>query len=132
MGGSNYKAPCQLVGDFIKGKPSKNFGRVKPTYPIGVEFANLNELLPEYLTTPMKKALVDMDKRLKGFCSDDAILTGVETRTSSPVRILRGDDFASLTLKNLYPAGEVGYAGGIMSSALDGINVAKAIMQKYQ
>ncbi len=132
LGGSDYSAPCQLLGDFIEGRPSKTFGRVKPTYPLGVKFVDLNELLPQYLSTPIKMAFLDMEKRLNGFADKDAVLTAIETRTSSPVRIIRGENYSSLTVENLYPSGEVGYAGGIMSSALDGISVARAIMKKYK
>lgn len=131
LGGGDYVAPCQLVGDFLSGKDSSNFGKVKPTYPLGLKFARLDKFLPDYLTESLKKSIIDMNNRLKGFNDEDAILTAVETRTSSPVRIVRGEDLSSINVSNLYPAGEVGYAGGIMSAALDGIKIANKIIDKY-
>lgn len=131
LGGGDYVAPCQLVGDFLSGKESFSFKKVKPTYPLGTKFARLDTFLPNYLIEPLKKAIIDMNSRLNGFCDNDAILTAVETRTSSPVRILRGENLSSINVNNLYPIGEVGYAGGIMSSALDGVKVANQIIKKY-
>ena len=131
LGGSDYSAPCQLVGDFLSDKVSTKFGKVKPTYPF-VKFVDLNTLFSKEICTALKLGLVDMDKKIKGFSSYDAILTAPETRTSSPVRIIRGDNFASISHINLYPVGEVGYAGGIMSSALDGIKVTENILNKYR
>ena len=131
-GGSNYNAPVQLVGDFINGRESKSFERIKPTYPIGTTFARLDKLLPENVVKPLQAGIKDMDRRLRGFAVSDAVLTGVETRTSSPVRIVRGEKLCSLNFENAYPCGETGYAGGIMSAALDGIKVANAILQKYE
>lgn len=127
-GGGDYKAPAQRVGDFLQGKKTTAWGKVTPSYPIGVEPCNLSEVLPEIITATLKRALPDMDKRLKGFCSPDAVLTAPETRTSAPVRIERDQSMQSVTVKGLYPCGEgAGYAGGITSSAVDGIKVADAI-----
>ncbi len=131
-GGENYNAPVQLVGDFIAERDSKSFGKVKPTYPVGVNFARLDKMLPEYLVKPLQAGIKDMDRRLRGFAANDAVLTGVETRTSSPVRIVRTEKLCSVTFDNAYPCGETGYAGGIMSAALDGIKVAEAVSEKYR
>ncbi len=129
LGGGNFKAPVSLLGDFLNGTVSKEFKSVIPTYKPGVEFADLRECLPQFVSESIKYAFDDFDKKIKGFKSADAILTGVETRSSSPVRIIRGQDFQSITIKGLYPCGEGGgYAGGIMSAASDGIKVAQAIM----
>ena len=106
---------------------------VKPTYPRGVVPYPLHTLLPEGVADGIRLAITDMDRRLKGFADGNAILTGVESRTSSPVRIVRGGNFASLSAENLYPCGEgAGYAGGITSAAADGIRVAEAIISKYR
>lgn len=128
MGGSNYEAPGQLVGDFIAGKPSTALGSVEPSYKPGVKMTDLADALPEYAITAMREALLAFGKKIKGFDMHDAVLTGVETRTSSPLRITRGDDFQSLNTKGLYPAGEgASYAGGILSAGVDGIEVAEAV-----
>lgn len=128
VGGSNYNAPGQLVGDFISGKSSTAFGSVKPSYKPGVTLTNLSSCLPSYAINAIREALPAFDKQIKGFAMDDAVLTGVETRTSSPIRIKRGDDFQSINTKGLYPAGEgAGYAGGILSAAVDGIKAAEAV-----
>ena len=128
MGGSNYEAPGQLVGDFIAGKASTELGSVEPSYKPGVRMTDLAEALPEYAITAMREALPAFGKKIKGFDMHDAVLTGVETRTSSPLRITRGDDFQSLNVKGLYPAGEgASYAGGILSAGVDGIEVAEAV-----
>lgn len=128
MGGSNYEAPGQLVGDFIAGKASTELGSVEPSYKPGVKMTDLAEALPEYAITAMREALPAFGKKIKGFDMHDAVLTGVETRTSSPLRITRGDDFQSLNTKGLYPAGEgASYAGGILSAGVDGIEVAEAV-----
>lgn len=129
VGGGNYRAPVSRLEDFLSGRASKSFGEVLPTYKPGVSFADLNECLPEFVTESLKAAFLDFDKKIKGYKMADALLTGVETRSSSPVRILRGEDLQSLTVKGLYPCGEGGgYAGGIMSAAADGIKVALAII----
>ncbi|MBS0308241.1 MAG: NAD(P)/FAD-dependent oxidoreductase [Proteobacteria bacterium] len=128
LGGGNYDAPGQLVGDFIKNRPSVALGAVTPSYKPGVHLGDLNPSLPDYAIAAIREALPQFDKQIKGFAMNDAVLTGVETRTSSPVRIQRGDDFQSINTKGLYPAGEgAGYAGGIMSAAIDGIKVAEAL-----
>ncbi len=130
-GGSSYAAPVQLVGDFLKGRTSDRFGEVLPTYAAGTKFADLAEALPQGVTEALKGGLLDMERRLKGFCNPSAVLTGVETRTSSPVRIERGEDMQSIGVEGLFPCGEgSGYAGGITSSAADGIRVADALFAK--
>ena len=128
LGGANYHAPGQLVGDFIAGKPSTAFGSVLPSYTPGVLLGDLGSCLPDYAIAAIREALPVFDKQLRGFAMRDAVLTGVETRTSSPVRVKRNDEFQSLNVRGLYPAGEgAGYAGGILSSAVDGIKVAEAV-----
>ncbi|WP_445145612.1 NAD(P)/FAD-dependent oxidoreductase [Dyella sp. Tek66A03] len=128
MGGSSYDAPAQLVGDFIAGTPSRELGSVQPSYKPGVHLTDLAPALPGYAIDAMREALPAFDRQIKGFAMHDALLTGVETRTSSPVRIRRGDDYQSLNTRGLYPAGEgAGYAGGILSAAVDGIRVAEAV-----
>ena len=128
LGGGGYLAPGQLVGDFIKGQPSTEFGSVIPSYQPGVHLTDLALSLPPYVTAAIGEALPAFERQIKGFCMPDAVLTGVETRTSSPLRITRGKDRQSLNVKGLYPAGEgAGYAGGIMSAGVDGIEVAEAV-----
>ncbi|GLR26927.1 NAD(P)/FAD-dependent oxidoreductase [Limnobacter litoralis] len=132
MGGSNYEAPGQLVGDFIAGRASTEFGSVIPSYKPGVHLTDLADALPEYAITAMREALPAFGKKIKGFDLRDAVLTGVETRTSSPVRIPRGEDYQSLNVKGLYPAGEgASYAGGILSAGVDGIEVAEALARNF-
>ncbi|WP_296891571.1 NAD(P)/FAD-dependent oxidoreductase [Thiobacillus sp.] len=127
LGGGNYEAPGQLVGDFLEGKSSTQLGSVEPSYKPGVHLTDLASALPDYAVEAIREALPAFDQQIKGFAMKDAVLTGVETRTSSPVRITRGDDFQSLNVKGLYPAGEgAGYAGGILSAGVDGIKVAEA------
>jgi hypothetical protein len=129
LGGKNYCAPGQLVGDFLAGRPSTAFGSVQPSYTPGVHLCDLSSALPDYVIAAMREAIPAFDKQIKGFAMHDAVLTGVETRTSSPIRIKRNnDDFQSLNTRGLYPAGEgAGYAGGILSAAVDGIKVAEAV-----
>jgi uncharacterized protein len=128
LGGGNYDAPAQRVGDFLAGKPSTDLGSVEPSYKPGVRLTDLASALPDYAIEAIREALPAFDQQIKGFAMTDAVLTGVETRTSSPVRITRGDDFQSLNVKGLYPAGEgAGYAGGILSAGVDGIKVAEAV-----
>ena len=128
LGGGNYDAPGQLVGDFLKGQPSRVLGRVEPSYKPGVHLTDLAGALPAYAITVMREALPAFERQIKGFSMPDAVLTGVETRTSSPLRITRGRDYQSLNVRGLYPAGEgAGYAGGIMSAGVDGIEVAEAV-----
>ncbi|MFP5407865.1 MAG: NAD(P)/FAD-dependent oxidoreductase [Gammaproteobacteria bacterium] len=132
LGGGNYDAPAQLVGDFIEGKPSTQLGSVEPSYKPGVHLTDLASALPDYAIEAIREALPAFDQQIKGYAMKDAVLTGVETRTSSPVRITRGDDFQSLNVKGLYPAGEgAGYAGGILSAGVDGIKVAEAVARDY-
>ncbi len=129
LGGSNYNAPGQLVGDFIAGRASTKLGSVEPSYKPGVQLGDLSSALPEYAITAIREALPAFDKQIRGFAMADAVLTGVETRTSSPIRIKRrDDDLQSLNTRGLFPAGEgAGYAGGILSAAVDGIRVAEAV-----
>ncbi len=130
MGGGNYFAPVQTAGDFLRGEKSISLGNVNPTYPIGVTCSNLKQLFPEFITNALKEAIPLMDRKIRGFALPDAVLTAVESRSSSPVRIIRGEDFQS-SVKGLYPCGEgAGYAGGIMSAAVDGIRVAEYILEK--
>lgn len=133
LGGKNYNAPAQLVGDFLNNKVSTSLGSVEPSYKPGVEFVDLRECLPEFVTTTMKEALKSLDNRLHGFAMHDAVLTGVETRSSAPVRIVRDEEtLQSSNTKNLYPCGEgAGYAGGIVTAAVDGIKCAEKIIVKY-
>ena len=127
-GGSSYAAPVQLVGDFLQDKVSDKFGEVLPTYGAGTSFCDLRSVLPTGVVSALKASLTDMDRKLKGFAASDAILTAVESRTSSPVRIERDESLQSVGVKGLYPCGEgAGYAGGITSSAADGIRVATAL-----
>jgi len=128
LGGGNYQAPAQLVGDFLAGKPSTALGSVLPSYTPGVHLCDLSSALPDYAIEAIREALPAFEKQIKGFSMHDAVLTGVETRTSSPVRITRNEDFQSVNTRGLYPTGEgAGYAGGILSAAVDGIKVAEAV-----
>lgn len=128
LGGGTYEAPGQLVGDFLAGRPSTELGSVLPSYQPGVRLGDLSSSLPGYAIEAIREALPAFDRKIKGFAMKDAVLTGVETRTSSPVRIQRNEDFQSLNTEGLYPAGEgAGYAGGILSAAVDGIKVAEAV-----
>lgn len=130
-GGCDYRAPAQLIGDFLLDRQSTAWGDVRPTYKPGVVFAPLKECLPDYVTDTLKEAILYFDTKLKGFAIQDGIMTGVETRSSSPVRINRDENFES-NIRGLYPVGEgAGYAGGIMSSAIDGVKTAEKIMEKY-
>ncbi len=128
LGGGTYEAPGQLVGDFIAGKASTEFGEVIPSYKPGVKLGDLHPSLPAYAIEAMREALPAFGRKIKGFDRHDAVLTGVETRTSAPLRITRGEDFQSLNVRGLYPAGEgAGYAGGILSAGVDGIKVGEAV-----
>lgn len=130
LGGGNYEAPGQLVGDFIKGIASTQLGSVEPSYQPGVHLTDLATSLPAYAIHAIREALPAFDRQIKGFSMYDAVLTGVETRTSSPLRMTRGQNMQSLNTKGLYPAGEgAGYAGGILSAGVDGIRVAEAVAQ---
>ncbi|QUM85032.1 MULTISPECIES: NAD(P)/FAD-dependent oxidoreductase [unclassified Moritella] len=128
IGGSNYDAPGQTVGDFLTGRGEGEFGDVVPSYKPGLKFTDLSKTLPPFAVAAIREAIPAFEKKIKGFSSKDATLTGVETRTSSPVSIKRGRDFQSVSTKGLYPAGEgAGYAGGILSAGIDGIKVAEAM-----
>jgi uncharacterized FAD-dependent dehydrogenase len=132
LGGETYAAPGQRVGDFLAGRASTAFERVLPSYKPGVRPTDLaepgHESLPAYAIEAIREALLAFARQIPGFAMDDAVLTGVETRTSSPLRIPRGKDLQSVDVAGLYPAGEgAGYAGGIMSAAVDGIEVAEAV-----
>ena len=129
LGGRNYQAPGQLVGDFLAGRPSTQFGEVLPSYTPGVHLTDLGTALPDYAIAALREAIPAFDKQIRGFARADAVLTGVETRTSSPIRVKRDDrTLQSINVRGLYPAGEgAGYAGGILSAAVDGIKVAEAL-----
>jgi uncharacterized protein len=132
LGGGGYMAPVQLVGDFLKDEISKGLGAVIPSYKPGYAFADLRKCLPDFVIKMLKEGLHTFDKKIQGFASADAVLTGVETRTSAPVRIERNERLQSRTLEGLYPTGEgAGYAGGIISAAVDGLKVAEAIMEEF-
>lgn len=132
LGGEDYSCPVQLVGDYLNNKTSSSFGDVIPSYPMGVKKVNLNGFLPKGLDMAIQHAIKDMGKRLVGFDSYDGVLSAVESRTSSPIRILRNEDLVSVSVDNLYPCGEgCGYAGGITSAGADGKKVANKIVQKY-
>ncbi len=128
LGGRNYSAPGQLVGDFVAGTPSRELGEVMPSYKPGVALGDLATALPAFAIEAMREAFPAFGRKIPGFDRHDAVLTGVETRTSSPIRITRGDDLQSLNTRGLYPAGEgAGYAGGILSAGVDGLRVAEAL-----
>lgn len=132
-GGKSYQAPAQDVGHFLQGKPGLTIGRVKPTYQLGVQPCDYRELFPNFVIEMLKSGLQVFDRKLHGFAAADTIMTGIETRTSSPVRILRAENLQSTTVSGIYPCAEgAGYAGGIMSSAVDGIRTAQAIIAQYQ
>jgi uncharacterized protein len=131
MGGSDYNAPGQLVGDFVRNQASTQLGGVEPSYKPGVTLGSLNAALPGYAIEAIREALPAFAKKIKGFDMHDAVLTGVETRTSSPLKIPRGDDLQSTNTQGLYPAGEgASYAGGILSAGVDGIKVAEAVARR--
>lgn len=139
IGGKDYRAPAQLLGDFMKDRASSsnsistNGSSVFPTYLPGVTPADLRECLPSFVTDTMKEAIPHLDRKLNGFALEEAVLTGVETRSSSPVRLLRDENYESVSTPGIYPAGEgAGYAGGIVSSAVDGIKIAEAVARKYR
>ncbi len=132
LGGGDYTAPAQLVGDFLADRPSHELGAVRPTCPTGVLLGDIAQVLPARVIEVMRAALVQMDQKLKGFALPDAVLTAPETRSSSPVRILR-DEFLQSNLRGLYPCGEgAGYAGGIVSAAVDGIRCAEMVLRDEQ
>ncbi len=128
LGGGDYSAPAQRVGDFLGGRASTDIGAVLPSYKPGVRLCDLATALPDYAIQAMREALPALDRQIKGYAMADALLTAVETRTSSPLRITRGADYQSINTHGLYPAGEgASYAGGIYSAAIDGIEVAQAV-----
>ena len=128
VGGENYEAPGQLVGDFLAQRPSTALGSVVPSYKPGVRLGDLSDVLPAYAIDAMREALPVFGRKIKGFDMHDAVMTGVETRTSSPLKISRGDNYQSLNTAGLYPAGEgASYAGGILSAGVDGIKVGEAL-----
>jgi len=128
LGGENYSAPGQLIGDFLAGTPSIAFGDVEPSYTPGVHLTDLSGLLPDYATDALREAIPAFERKIRGFSRPDGLLTAVETRTSSPIRIKRDEQYQSVNTKGLYPAGEgAGYAGGIFSAGVDGIRVAEAV-----
>lgn len=128
LGGENYNAPGQLVGDFLADRASKNLGKVTPSYTPGIHLTDLSEALPKFAIDAIREAIPAFDKQIKGFAMHDALLTGIETRTSSPIRIKRKEDGQSLNTVGLFPSGEgAGYAGGILSAGIDGIKAAEAV-----
>ena len=128
LGGENYNAPGQLVGDFLAGRASQAFGEVQPSYKPGVTLGSLESALPGYAIAAIREAMPAFERQIRGYAMHDAVFTGVETRTSSPVRITRDDSLQSLNTRGLYPAGEgAGYAGGILSAGVDGIRIAEAV-----
>lgn len=133
LGGSSFRAPAQLVGDFLQDVPSTEQGSIAPTYPRGVNWGNVASCLPSYISDTLRGAITRLDQQLKGFAMADAVLTGVETRSSSPVRVVRTQDLQSPSATGLWPCGEgAGYAGGIMSAATDGIRIAEAVVEQYR
>jgi uncharacterized FAD-dependent dehydrogenase len=132
LGGGEFRAPAQLVGDFLQGCPSAAFGDVRPSYRPGVVVSDLSDCLPDYVAASLREALGAFGRKLRGFDRADAVLTGVETRSSSPVRFPRGPRFESVNVAGLYPAGEgAGHAGGIISSAVDGIRAGEEIIADH-
>jgi uncharacterized FAD-dependent dehydrogenase len=130
LGGRNYNAPAQLVGDFLAGRPSTGLASVTPSYQPGVSPGDLSLALPAFAIAAIREAIPAFDRQIKGFAMSDAVLTGIETRTSSPICIRRDNDYQSINTRGLYPAGEgAGYAGGILSAGIDGIKVAEAVAQ---
>ena len=132
VGGANYNAPVQLVGDFMKDRASTKIGSVTPGYKPGYKLVDMRECLPDFVVESIKEGIVNFDRKIKGYGMDDAVLTGVETRTSAPIRMPRNEDFESVSIEGVYPCGEgAGFAGGIISAAVDGIKVAEKIIGKY-
>lgn len=132
LGGGGYVAPVQLVGDFLKDEVSSKLGNIQPTYKPGWEFRDLRKCLPAYVIEALKEGIISFDRKIKGFADNNAVLTGIETRTSAPVRITRNEKLESISVEGLYPCGEgAGFAGGIMSAAVDGIKTAESIMKQF-
>jgi uncharacterized FAD-dependent dehydrogenase len=133
VGGENYHAPAQLIGDFLAGNTSAEVGDVKPSYTPGITLSDLSTVVPDYVTAAIREAIPAFERQIKGFAKADGLLTGVETRTSSPICIKRGADYQSINVQGLYPAGEgAGYAGGIWSAGIDGIRVAEALALAFE
>ncbi|MDF2881939.1 MAG: hypothetical protein K0R54_2496 [Clostridiaceae bacterium] len=133
LGGGQYTAPIQLIEDFLNDEVSKKIGSIKPSYKPGYEFRDLKQCLPSYVIETLKEGLGQFDKKITGFASSNGVLTGIETRTSAPVRIERNDKLESISAEGLYPCGEgAGFAGGIMSAAVDGLKVSENIMKQYK
>jgi uncharacterized FAD-dependent dehydrogenase len=133
VGGENYHAPAQLIGDFLEGKSSEAVGDVKPSYTPGITLTDLSKVVPDFVSQAIREAIVEFERQIKGFAKADGLLTGVETRTSSPICIKRDADYQSVNVTGLYPAGEgAGYAGGIWSAGIDGIRVAEALALAYE
>lgn len=132
LGGGGFKAPIQLVGDFLKDRASKALGRIEPTYTPGYEFRDMRQCLPSYVVDALKEGIITFNSKIKGYADDEAVLTGIETRTSAPARIERNENLQSVSAKGIFPAGEgAGYAGGIMSAAVDGLRIAERIMKDW-
>ncbi|MEZ8284967.1 NAD(P)/FAD-dependent oxidoreductase [Vibrio splendidus] len=128
LGGENYDAPAQKIGDFLKGRDPSEIGEVKPSFTPGIHLTDISKALPDFAIEAIREAIPAFEKKIKGFSTPDGLLTGVETRTSSPVCIKRGKDYQSINLKGFFPAGEgAGYAGGILSAGIDGIKAAEAL-----
>lgn len=133
LGGGGYKAPVQLLGDFMKDRPSTKLGDVNPSYTAGYVFKELKNCLPAYVVEALKEGIIFFDKKIRGYGREDAVMTGIETRTSAPVRINRNKELQSISVDGLYPTGEgAGFAGGIISAAVDGVKVAENIIKKYR
>jgi uncharacterized FAD-dependent dehydrogenase len=131
-GGGTYAAPAQRVGDFLAGRASSSLGEVVPSYKPGIVPTDLAQCLPEFAVVAIREALQAFERRIPGFAMADAVMTGVETRTSSPIRIPRGEDYQSVNTRGLYPAGEgAGFAGGILSAGVDGIRVAESLALSF-
>lgn len=132
LGGGGYFAPVELLGDFLNDTVSSKLGSIIPTYRPGWEFKDLRKCLPKYVISALKEGFLNFDKKIKGFASSDAVLTGIETRTSAPLRITRNEKLQSISLEGLYPCGEgAGFAGGIVSASVDGVKAAESIMKEY-
>ncbi|NLK93870.1 MAG: FAD-dependent oxidoreductase [Clostridiales bacterium] len=133
LGGGDYKAPVQLIGDFLNDRKSNKIGSVKPSYMPGYELEELKKALPSFVVDSLKEGISIFDKKINGYGMDDGVLTGIETRTSAPVRITRNSNLESIDVKGIYPSGEgAGFAGGIISAAVDGIKVAENIIKEYK
>ena len=129
-GGENYNAPVQKVGDFLKSQKTLELGDIKPSYKPAVTPSDFKNIFPDYMYEALQEGIKTFDKQIKGFAQDNAIMTAVESRSSSPVRIVRNTDFNSVSIKGLYPCGEgCGYAGGIMSAATDGLKCGEAVLK---